>query len=123
MRTPFSWSSDLGLRSDDRKNFSAILAAHLEGSRDGSHLHQIGLTLTARPASNVQLSVGPSFSRGLASTQYVTAFDDPTATATFGRRYVFAHLDQRSFELGTRADWTLGSARMPRNDRTSRGRA
>jgi hypothetical protein len=109
VRTPFFWSSDLSLGSDDRKNFSAILSSHLEGSRDKSYVHQIGLTLTAHPASNVQLSVGPSFSRGLASRQYVTAFDDSMATATFGRRYVFAHLDQRSFELGTRADWTLTS--------------
>jgi len=30
-------------------------------------------------------------------------------TLTFGRRYLFADLEQRSFELGTRADWTLSS--------------
>jgi len=52
-------------------------------------------------------NVSPSITRSQTSTQYVTAFDDPTAT--FGRRYVFAHLDQHSVELDTRADWTVTS--------------
>jgi hypothetical protein len=109
VRTPTFWSSDLKLGSDDRKRFSAILTGHLEGSRDKSYARSITLTLTARPMSNLQLSAGPSLSRGHASTQYVTAFDDASATATFGRRYVFAHLDQRSVEFDTRADWTVTS--------------
>jgi hypothetical protein len=37
----------------------------------------------------------------------VSTFDDPAATLTFGHRYLFADLEQRSFEFDTRADWTL----------------
>jgi uncharacterized protein DUF5916/cellulose/xylan binding protein with CBM9 domain len=109
VRTPLFWSWDGNIGSDDRKSFSAALGGHLEGSRDKSYGRSITLTLTARPMSNLQLRVAPSLNRGHVSTQYVTAFDDPGATATFGRRYVFAHLDQRAFELGTRADWTITS--------------
>jgi len=39
----------------------------------------------------------------------VTSRADVTATETFGRRYIFAELEQRSFELGTRVDWTLSA--------------
>ena len=39
----------------------------------------------------------------------MTAFDDPSATATYATRYVFAHLEQHSFELDPRADWTITS--------------
>ena len=39
----------------------------------------------------------------------MTAISDPTATATYGKRYVFADLEQRTFALETRVDWTLTS--------------
>lgn len=38
---------------------------------------------------------------------WIGAFDDPLATATFGRRYVFARLDQRTFVAGLRLNWTF----------------
>jgi len=109
VRSPFSWSSDAELRTDTRRNFSADIAGHLDGARDGSYGRSLSLTLNARPRPNLRLSVAPTLNRGHNTTQYVTAFDDPSAAATFGRRYMFAKLDQRSFELDTRADWTITS--------------
>jgi hypothetical protein len=47
-----------------------------------------------KPASNVQISLGPGFERNIDDAQYVDQYDDPAAAATYGRRYVFAHLDQ-----------------------------
>jgi hypothetical protein len=109
VRTPASWSWDGSVGSDARKSFWAQLNAHADGARDGSYTHTLGLQLTARPRSNLQLSAGPSVTRLHDHTQYVTALDDPTATLTYGRRYVFADLEQRTFALETRADWTLTS--------------
>ena len=106
-RVPASWSSDLSLGSDSRKNFSFSIDSHLEGSDDSTYARTVGVSLNARPAPNVQLSVTPSYTRSHDETQYVDDFDDPAATGTYGRRYVFANLEQRSFELATRADWTL----------------
>src|SRR5207253_9151937 len=51
----------------------------------------------------------PNVSASHTYTQSVRAESDPTATGTFGTRYVFADLEQRTFELGTRVDWTLSS--------------
>jgi hypothetical protein len=109
VETPASWSSDLSIGSDNRKNFSFGVNAHLDGSADDSYTRTLGVSLHARPASNIQLSIEPAYTRSYTYTQFVTAFDDPTATATYGRRYVFADLEQRAFELATRADWTLSS--------------
>ena len=109
VRVPTAWQSDTSFQSDDRRKFFYTISGHLEGSGNGSYGRTIGVALTARPASNLQLQVAPSFSRSHDATQYVTAIDDPAATATYGRRYVFAHLEQRSFEIGTRVDWTLDS--------------
>ncbi|HKS25167.1 MAG TPA: DUF5916 domain-containing protein [Thermoanaerobaculia bacterium] len=109
VRTPASWSSDYSVGSDSRKSFSAGLNGHVDHAEDGSYSRSLGVTFTARPHSNMQISVGPTLSRSHDHTQYVTAFTDSAAAATFGTRYVFADLEQRSFELGTRADWTLTS--------------
>ena len=38
---------------------------------------------------------------------YIAAPADPTATATFGRRYVLAELNQTTVAVGTRVDWTF----------------
>ena len=102
-KSAFYWSSDASIGTDTRKNFSAQISAHRDGARDGSFGHFIVLTLNARPKPNLQLSVAPKLNRGHNTTQYVTAFDDPAAVGTFGRRYVFATLDERTFELDTRA--------------------
>jgi hypothetical protein len=107
--TAASWSSDLSLASDNRKNFYFDVFSHLDGSRDDSYTRTVGVTLAGRLAPNLQLSVAPSFTRLHDHTQYVTTFNDATATQTYGRRYVFADLEQRSFELATRVDWTLSS--------------
>lgn len=107
VRTAMSWSSDTRLETDTRKKFYFGLYGHFEGDEEDSYARRATLALNARPAPNLLLSLEPSFSRSHDAHAYVDDFDDPAAAATYGRRYVFANLEQRSFELGTRADWTL----------------
>jgi hypothetical protein len=109
VRTPAGWNADADFASDERKNFYYGAFTHLEGSDDDSYLRRVGVSFTARPASNLTMSLEPTFSRSHDHTQYVSVFADASATSTFGQRYVFADLEQRSFELGTRVDWTLSS--------------
>ncbi len=107
VRTPAGWASDLSFESDERKKFSYEAFGHFEHSVDGSYSRTAGVGLTSRPMPNLQLRLSPSFTRSHDFTQYVTSFADAGATATYGKRYLFANLEQRSFELGTRADWTV----------------
>ncbi|MGN6185011.1 MAG: DUF5916 domain-containing protein [Thermoanaerobaculia bacterium] len=109
VRTQQSWTSDVSLGSDSRKRFFFTINCHFVGDGDGSYVHDGGITLSARPISNLLLSVQPYFSRSYDHVQYLFAQNDASATETYGRRYVFADLDQRSFELATRVDWTLNS--------------
>jgi hypothetical protein len=56
--------------------------------------------LTYRPAANLRLSVDPYLQQSRDVHQYVTARNG---------EHVFAELEQRSFEIATRVDWTLNS--------------
>jgi len=106
-RTPSGWSSDTNLGTDDRKTLAFGLNGHADRYGDGSYNHSLGVTATARPRANLQFTAGPTLTRSHDHTAYVSTFDDPTATLTFGHRYLFADLEQRSFEFDTRADWTV----------------
>ncbi|HUP46360.1 MAG TPA: DUF5916 domain-containing protein [Thermoanaerobaculia bacterium] len=98
VRRPSGYSSELSFGTDQRKKFVFEVGAYTEGNGDGAYRHQLQVGLTARPSSNLQLEIGPGFSRVHDTTQYV---------ATSEGRYIFAELEQRSFEIATRADWTL----------------
>jgi hypothetical protein len=63
--------------------------------------------VTWRPASNISFTLGPGYSYEESRAQYVRAVDDPTATAFFGRRYVFADLTQRTVSMDTRVAVTF----------------
>src|SRR5690606_26397408 len=53
------------------------------------------------------LSINPQFSWNFEDAQWVDAFDDPTATATYGKRYVFGEMDQRTLSSSIRLNWTF----------------
>ncbi len=58
-----------------------------------------------RPMQRLQLRVGPGLSRNLDGAQYVGTWADPTATATYGNRYVFGDLDQWTLSGNIRVNW------------------
>jgi len=96
----------VSLSTDSRKR--AVVSADVErGCKSDLKCNLFAsLGVTWRPASNVTLNLSPSYSGSETSNQYVTAADDARAAAFYGRRYMFADLDQRS-----RAPLALSSAR------------
>jgi hypothetical protein len=97
----------LNLSTDSRKR--VVLSADMERGckSDGKCNLYASLGTTWRPASNVTVSLSPSYSLSATSNQYVTAVDDPTAGAFYGTRYVFADLDQKSVSMDTRINVTF----------------
>jgi hypothetical protein len=67
----------------------------------------VNVGLTARPSPSVEVRLAPEFTHAFRTNQYISAFDDETATATFGRRYVFSDLDLTVLALETRLNWTF----------------
>jgi hypothetical protein len=107
---PASYHGSVGFGSDSRKPVFFETWGGGSKTDDGGWSHNLGLYLTWKPTSNLNFNVTPRWSRSHDVVQYVTTVPDATATATFGRRYVFAEIDQRNLEIGTRLDWTYSPA-------------
>ena len=100
-------SLNLYAYSDERKPVSGSLSGGVYANELGRWGSYGSLGLTARPASAVSVSLEPSVSVSQDPRQYVTAFDEPAATATFGRRYVFGALDATTVAVEARVNWTF----------------
>jgi hypothetical protein len=93
---------ELNFNSDSRKQLSFRTNGSVGWGESGGWNRNISFNLNLRPAENWTISAGPRLSRNRASAQYLTALDDAAATATFGRRYLFAPLDQTTLSMETR---------------------
>jgi hypothetical protein len=104
---PWYGSVDVLVGSDPRKPLVGSLQAATYQFETGGYYRGGTLSLSGRPTETVRFSVEPTleFSRNLG--QWITARPDAAATETFGRRDVFASVDQTTFALGTRLDWTF----------------
>ncbi|BCS35376.1 hypothetical protein TBR22_A46030 [Luteitalea sp. TBR-22] len=107
---PGSVGAQVSVASDNRK--VAVVAADLGYTArqyDASALTG-GVSVAVRPAPAVTLSVGPAYRRNIVAAQYLATVDDPLATHTYGRRYVFGELDQTEVSMIAR----LSLATSPR---------
>jgi len=111
MVTPPSTSWNLNLNTDRRKAVSLGLFLGLSDDRLGrGGGWNLGSFINFQPSDNVAISVEPRYGSFRSSTQYVTATSVLPYDPTFGGRYIFADLDQRTLEIGTRLDWTFSPA-------------
>ncbi|HEY7768033.1 DUF5916 domain-containing protein [Longimicrobium sp.] len=104
---PTSWGVNAHFNSDSRKPFSLNMGAYVGGDQAGGESRSVGLNLNYRPSPSMRLSMGPSWDQGRDPDQYLFDFEDESAEATFGQRYVFGALDQTVFAVNTRLDWTF----------------
>ncbi len=97
---------NLTFNSDARKkwvygaNFSSYEA-------DTQRFRAGGGSLEYKPSSNISISMQPRFEYSLIPAQYIDTYDDPSADFTYGKRYVFGELDQKTFSAGLRLNWTF----------------
>jgi hypothetical protein len=95
------------LQSDGRKPVTLYTSASVRRSEAGDRSHSLSVSVGLKPSTNWNVSVGPQWNRSYTAAQYVTSVGDTTARATFGRRYVFAELDQSSLSLDGRLNVTV----------------
>jgi hypothetical protein len=74
----------------------------------GGETYRLSGELSIRPSSRFQFSATPNYLRSIAPRQYVATFDSGGPAATYGSRYVFSRIDQSTFLMQLRANYTIG---------------
>ncbi len=98
---------NLNMSTDDRRPVSLFGYIGGGGNEIGTRYGNTEIGATIRPAANVEVGLYPGIGASSIVRQFVTAFADPAATGTFGRRSVFAEADQTEFSMTARVDWTF----------------
>ena len=110
VRRPGYTVAYLNISTDPRRRAAFATNPSLTMHESGERGHSVNVNATIKPSSNVLASVGPRFTRVSNPYQFVTSAADPLLTAFFGRRYIFAELDQRTLSMDTRLNVTLTPA-------------
>jgi hypothetical protein len=106
MLNPRGASGNLGWESDSGRPVSGGMNAGFDrGAHRSANDWWVGGFVSARIADRASLSLEPSYNRGRTFRQYLETEDDPSATATFGKRYLFGDLDQRTVSANLRASF------------------
>ena len=106
LRQPPGSFIDFYAYSDSRKPLVFSVNSEIANRRDGSGLDfSLGPQLRWKPRSNVSLSLHPEIEVVHTVRQWVTNINDPSMTATFGRRHVFASMDEKILSAEIRLNW------------------
>lgn len=97
---------NLSLNTDSRKPWVFGLGANLYESEPSSFRALSG-SIEWKPIPNLSVKVSPSFEKNGTPAHWIDNFEDPLATATFGKRYVFGELNQKTFSASLRLNWTF----------------
>lgn len=107
MQRPRVWATEGSFYTDQRRSFwFRMRGSYARNNYDGWGAEVTG-ELNLRPTTAITTALNASFRKERAMGMYVTQRADPTATATFGGRYVFSELFQNSLDLTIRADAAL----------------
>ena len=104
---PIANSGFVFITTDPRKSYQGAGSLSFESDEAGGSVIGTNFTASLRLASNWLVSLGPEITRNRSIAQYISTVQDPTATHTFGRRYVFAPLDQSTVGIQTRVNVTF----------------
>ncbi len=97
---------NFSLESDSKKNL-VVGVSYSTYQQKHSFDWQISTDIQFRPSANLSFTISPAYERNSNYSQWVDAYDDAYALSTFGKRYVFASLDQNTLSAGVRLNWTF----------------
>ena len=106
-RTPSATEVGANVRSDRRKALSFGSNGSYGWDAEGGHRLDLGASFGWRPSHSWNVELGPRYSRERTPAQYIGSRADSTASATFGRRYLFSELDQATLSLDARVNITF----------------
>src|SRR4030095_2825295 len=106
MEKPKGWRTVLLLQNSTAAQNRGETQATYGRDEDGGLTFSTYAMVTMQPRPRWQFSVRPSYERLVDTQQYVTALAGGSA-ATFGRRFIFAHIDRSTYSTQVRMNYTF----------------
>ena len=109
MEIPGAWKATVQYRSDGRRVLAAAGGGGYGGGPDGWAANAFA-GVSVRSRSRLTFSATPTLAASHSNHFYLASYPDPTATATFQRRYAFAPLRQRAVSIASRLNYYVTPA-------------
>jgi hypothetical protein len=106
-KSPSEFWIGADMRTDDKQKVVGSLEGDYWRDKTGSNGWEIGADIEWKPSTQLNLSFGPFYEENIRKRQWVDAFEDELATATFGSRYVFAEINHKTIGGNIRLNWTF----------------
>ena len=106
-QVPSGYYAGFDLSSDSRKQVVVGGGFTYQADESGGRSPSAYANVDMRPTTSLRIRFGPSVNWGKSTGQFVRSVADPLVTSTFGRRYVFADLEQTTVSMDTRIEWTF----------------
>ena len=108
--TPRGWNWVVRLQNNFGAKNGWVGRVYYGEDELGGQTYRLSGGISIQPSSRLQFSATPNYVRYILPRQWVTTFDTSThgPAATYGSRYVFAQIDQPTFLMELRANYTIG---------------
>ena len=106
-RDPEGYFASLNFTTPNQGRLSLRSGVNWGRDRAGAWQRRANINMNVRAGEHFEAQIGPSLEQSRSKAQYVTSVSDPTATSIFGRRYLFADLDQTTLTMNLRFNITI----------------
>ena len=106
MEQPASWQATVEVQNRDASQTRGEMSLTYGRNEDGGIGFQAEAEVSVQPGPQWQLSITPTYERQVDTQQYVTTLAGGRP-ATFGARYVFAHVDRSTYSTQVRLTYTF----------------
>ncbi len=105
IETPSNFRGSLHYSTDSRKAVSTTAGTSIAIDDDRSSSASVFAQINVQNQGRITFQITPSYQRSRQKAFYLGQYADPTASATFGNRYLFAPLDQDVLSVSTRLNY------------------
>jgi hypothetical protein len=106
MELPAGWSVGIEVQNSEASATRGELSLTYGRNEDGGLAFETEAQLSVRPGPQWELSFAPAYQREIDTQQYVTTLGGGRP-ATFGGRYIFAHVDRSTYSTQVRLNYTF----------------
>lgn len=100
----YTWM-DFGINTDGRKPLVLNVGGYYLKSVSKTYTNSIYMNLLWKPSSNFNITLNPRYDHNNDLAQWVTKVEDPLMTQTYGNRYIFGNIQQKTLSCSIRFNW------------------